>query len=76
MATFTLAEMKRTNKQTGSEVFSGIDKNGRIRHERCTWDPWECDCVYSRHDQPSCPDYKTDAELDNAWRPVCQEDRL
>jgi hypothetical protein len=33
MPTFTLAEMKRINKNIHSKVFSGIDKNGEL--EKC-----------------------------------------
>lgn len=60
MCNFTLAVMKKINKEAHTKVFSGIDKNGNLeKRERCDWDtPFECDCAYPRKDQHLCPDYR------------------
>jgi phage terminase large subunit len=66
MSKFTLAEMKRTNKNTGKEVFSGIDKKGRIKslaklYKTCSYYPDYCDAVGCDMGQ-RCPEYRKEED--------------
>jgi 5S rRNA maturation endonuclease (ribonuclease M5) len=58
---YTLAEMKRVNKQTGVAVFTGIDQKGRLKlseklYKTCRYYPDCCDAVGCDMGQ-RCPEY-------------------
>ena len=61
-----LSFMKEVNVEANAEIFSGIDRKGRVKkqkplYKRCSWYPYDCDAVGCELGR-FCPDFRDDAE--------------
>jgi hypothetical protein len=59
MPYWTKSRMKKADFDLSVEDFSLFDSKAHEKIPRCDYDDYVCcDCVYTRREQPQCPDYR------------------